>query len=65
MGRYELKHVDRGVVYIPIDNDTKDEELNKIIEENQKQGHTVVFLRSGKHNMKYILEELIKTTINT
>ena len=61
MGRSDLKHVDRGVVYIPVDDNTSD--LNQIIEEHKH--HTVVLLRSGKHNIKNILTELIKTTFNT
>lgn len=62
MGRYNLKHIDMGVVYVSIDNNTSDEELKKLIEQNRSKEHTVVFLRNGKQNMKSILKELIKTT---
>lgn len=65
MGRYNLKHIDRGVVYIPIDNNMTDQEVHTIIKEHQELGHTIVLLRSGKHNIKNILTELIKTTLNT
>ena len=61
MGRSDLKHMDRGVVYIPVDDNTSN--LNQIIEENKN--HTVVLFRSGKQNIKNILQELIKTTLNT
>ena len=64
MGRTDLKHIDRGVIYIPIDNNMTDEEINKIIEEHKKLGCTIVLFRSGKHNIKNILTELIKTTLN-
>lgn len=42
-----------------------DQEVNNIIEENKKHGHTVVLLRSGKYNIKNTLQELIKTTMST
>lgn len=61
MGRSDLKHIDRGVVYIPVDDNTSN--LNQIIEEHKN--HTVVLFRSGKQNIKNILTELIKTTCNT
>jgi hypothetical protein len=61
MGRSDLKHIDRGVVYIPVNDHTSD--LDKIIEEHKH--HTVVLLRSGQYNIKNILTELIKTTLNT
>lgn len=64
MGRKDLKHIDRGVIYVPIDNNITDQEVNKIIEEHKKFGHTIVLCRSGKQNIKNILKELIKTTLN-
>lgn len=64
MGRKDLKHIDRGVIYVPIDNNMADQEVNKIIEEHQKLGRTIVLYRSGKQNIKNILKELIKTTLN-
>ena len=65
MGRKDLKHIDRGVIYVPIDNNMTDQEVNKIIEEHKKLGRTIVLCRSGKQNIKNILKELIKTTLNT
>lgn len=65
MSRCDLKHIDRGVIYIPMQDDMSDQEVNNIIEENKRHGHTVVLLRSGKYNMKNTLKELIKTTLNT
>jgi hypothetical protein len=64
MGRKDLKHIDRGVIYVPIDNNLTDQEVNKIIEEHKKLGRTIVLYRSGKQNIKNILKELIKTTLN-
>ena len=64
MGRKDLKHIDRGVIYVPIDNNITDQEVNKIIEEHKKLGRTIVLYRSGKQNIKNILKELIKTTLN-
>ncbi len=62
MGRYDLKHVDRGIVYIPVNNNTTEQEINNAAKEHDC---TVVFFRSGKYSMKNILKELIKTTLNT
>ena len=64
MGRKDLKHIDRGIIYIPIDNNMTDQEVNKIIEEYRKLGRTIVLCRSGKQNIKNTLKELIKTTLN-
>lgn len=65
MGRYDLKHVDKGIIYLPIDNDMDDSEINSMIEEYQSTGKTIVLLRSGKSNMKTILKELIKTRLDS
>ena len=65
MGRYDLKHIDRGVIYIHVDDNVLDQEINKTIEEHKKLGHTIVLFRSGKNNMKNILKEWIGVTINT
>lgn len=64
MGRADLKHIDRGVIYIPVNNNMINEEVNNIIEEHKKLGHTIVLFRSGTYNIKNILKELIKTTLN-
>ena len=65
MGRYDLKHVDRGIIYLPINNDIDDSEINNIIAEYKDTGKTIVLLRNGKYNMKTVLKELIKTRLNT
>lgn len=65
MGRYNLKHIDRGIVYVPVDDHASDQEINKTIEEHRKLGHTIVLFRSGKNNIKNILKELIEATMNT
>lgn len=62
MGRYDLKHVDKGIVYIPVDDSTTEQEINNVSKEHDC---TVVLFRSGKYNMKNILKELIKTTLST
>lgn len=62
MGRYDLKHVDRGIVYIPVNDNTTEQEINNAAKEYDC---TVVFFRSGKYSMKNILKELIKTTLST
>lgn len=63
MGRYDLKHVDKGIIYLPINDDMDDSEINDIIAEHQSTGKTIVLLRSGKYNMRNILQELIKTRL--
>lgn len=48
-----MKYLDKGIVYIPINNNTTKEEMDKLrLEHNNK---TVVFLRSGDGNMQKIL----------
>lgn len=65
MGRYNLQHIDRGVIYLPIHNNMSEAEIDDIIKEHQCQGKTVVLFRSGKYNMKNILKELLKTRLDT
>ena len=65
MGRYNLQHIDRGVIYLPIHNDMSDTDIDKAIKEHQNQGKTIVLFRSGKYDMKNILKELLKTRMNT
>ena len=65
MGRYNLQHIDRGIIYLPIHNDMSDAEIDDIIKEHQSQGKTIVIFRSGKYNMKNILKELLKTRLDT
>ena len=62
MGRYDLKHIDKGIVYLPVDNDT---DVDKIIKEHRNSGKTIVLFRSGKYNMKNILKEFLKTRVET
>lgn len=64
MGRYNLQHIDKGVIYLPINNQMSDEEIEQLIQEHQASGKTVVLLRSGKYDMKNILKELIKTRLD-
>jgi precorrin-4 methylase len=59
-----MKYVDRGIIYIPIDQDTTKEEIDKLNASYIEQGKTVVFLRSGDKDMKTILGELIRTRLN-
>ena len=48
-----MKYLNKGIVYIPINNNTTKEEMDKLrLEHNNK---TVVFLRSGDGNMQKIL----------
>ena len=64
MGRYNLQHIDRGVIYLSIHNDMSEAEIDDMIEEHQHQGKTVVLFRSGKYDMKNILKELLKTRLD-
>ena len=63
VGRYNLQHIDRGVIYLPINNDMSEEDVNKIVQDNLCYGKTIVLFRSGKYNIKNILSELIKTRL--
>ena len=65
MGRYNLKHIDQGLIYIPVYDDTSKQEINQTVNKHKKSGKTVVLFRSGKNNMHNILKELIKTALNT
>ena len=65
MGRYNLQHIDRGVIYLPIHKDMSDAQVNELIKEYQQQQKTIVLFRSGKYDMKHILKELLKTRITT
>lgn len=64
MGRYDLQHVDRGIIYLPINNDMNDTDIDNLVKENQQYGKTIVLFRSGKYNMKNILKELIKAKLD-
>ena len=30
MGRYDLQHIDRGIIYLPINNDMTDIDINNL-----------------------------------
>jgi hypothetical protein len=62
--RYLMKHIDRGIVYIPIDKGTTKDEMDKLKASYIEQGKTVVFLRSGDKDMKTVIGELIRTRLN-
>lgn len=59
-----MKYVDKGIVYIPIGQDTTKEEMDKLKAPYIEQGKVVVFLRSGDKDMKTIIGELIRTRLN-
>lgn len=65
MGRYNLQHLDRGIIYLPVGNDMSEDDVNTLIEEYKALGKTIVLFKSGKYNMKYILQELLKTRLET
>lgn len=58
MGR-GLKHIDKGVAYISVDNHTE-QEINELKQIYRQQGKTVVLLKGGKCNMKEILKQIIR-----
>lgn len=62
IGRYNLQHIDKGVIYLPIYDDSN---IDDIIKEHKDSGKTIVLFRSGKYNMKNILKELLKTRIDS
>jgi hypothetical protein len=52
-----MKYVDMGIVYIPINKDATKEEMDKL--RLKYQDKTIVFLRSGKQDMKKVLYNFI------
>ena len=52
-----MKYVDRGIMYIPINQDTTKEEMDKL--KSKYQDKTIVFLRSGSEDMKKVLLNFI------
>lgn len=42
-----------------------EDDVNTLIEEYKALGKTIVLFKSGKYNMKYILQELLKTRLET
>ena len=61
VGRYDLKHIDRGVIYLPADNDSN---IDDIVQQHKDSGKTIVLFRGGKYDMKRILTELLKTKLD-
>lgn len=58
-----MKYIDKGVVYITINKDTTQEEMDILKTQYAVENKTVVFLRSGVQDMKNVLSELIKTRL--
>lgn len=52
-----MKHLDKGLVYIPIKQDTTKEEMEEL--KLQYPNKTIIFLRSGNKNMQQILLNFI------
>ena len=52
-----MKYLDRGIVYIPINKNTTQEEIKTL--KAQHPDKTAVFLRSGDGNMQKILLNFI------
>ena len=61
MGRYDLKHIDKGIIYLPADNNSN---IDEIVKQYKDSGKTIVLFRSGKYDMKRILTELLKTKLD-
>ena len=61
MGRYDLKHIDRGIIYLPADNDSN---IDDIVQQYKDSGKTIVLFRSGKYDMNRILTELLKAKLD-
>jgi hypothetical protein len=59
-----MKYADSGIVYIPIDKNTTNEEMDKLKAPHIEQGRVVVFLRSGDRDIKSVMGELIRTRLN-
>lgn len=58
-----MRHLDRGIVYIPINQNTTEEEMDKLKAPYIKEGRTVVFLRSGKRNIKTTISNLLNASL--
>ena len=52
-----MKYLDKGIIYIPIKQDTTKEEMEEL--KLQHPDRTTVFLRSGNENMQKILFNFI------
>ena len=61
MGRYDLKYIDKGVIYLPADNDSN---IDDIVQQYKDSGKTIVLFRSGKYDIKRILTELLKAKLD-
>lgn len=56
-----MKYLDKGIIYIPIDKNTTQEEIKKLKETHNDK--TVVFLRSGSCNIKTTISNLLKASL--
>ena len=61
MGKGKLSHLDKGVLYVPVNGS---ESVQDIYEKYKDTDKTIVIFRSGKTDMKHILKELLKTRLN-
>lgn len=61
MRKGKLSHIDKGVLYVPINGSESVQDIAKRYKDTNK---TIVVFRGGKNNMKYILKELIRTRLN-
>ena len=52
-----MKYIDSGIVYIPIKQNTTQEEMDQLRLKHENK--TVIFLRSGHENMQKILLNFI------
>ena len=52
-----MKYLDKGIIYIPIKQDTTKEEMDTI--RSKHKDRTVIFLRSGYGSMQKILLNFI------
>ena len=62
MSKGKLSHIDKGVLYVPVNGS---ETVQEIADKYKDANKTIVIFRGGKNNMKYILKDLIKTRLNT
>ena len=56
-----MKYLDRGIIYIHIDKNTKAEEMERI--KKVYSDKVVVFLRSGNQNMNTTISNLLKASL--
>ena len=61
MGRYDLKHIDKGIIYLPADDNSN---IDEIVKQHKDSDKTIVLFRSGKYDMNRILTELLKAKLD-